>query len=33
MAADEITTMCETINADYPSSIFFTSKLILSTDN
>ena len=32
-AVDEVTTLCEEINRDYPNSIFFTSKLIFSTDN
>jgi amino acid transporter len=32
-AVDEITTMCEEINREFPSSIFFTSKLIFATDN
>jgi amino acid transporter len=32
-AVDEITKMCEQINGEYPNSIFFTSKLIFSTDN
>jgi hypothetical protein len=32
-AVDEITSMCEEINSEFPNSIFFTSKLIFSTDN
>ncbi|CUI09546.1 APC family permease [Massilia antarctica] len=32
-AVDEVTRQCEEINRDYPSSIFFTSKLIFATDN
>jgi amino acid transporter len=32
-AVDEVTKLCEEINRDYPNSIFFTSKLIFSTDN
>jgi amino acid transporter len=32
-AVDEITKLCEEISMDYPNSIFFTSKLIFSTDN
>ena len=32
-AVDEVTRMCEEINREYPSSIFFTSKLIFATDN
>jgi amino acid transporter len=32
-AVDEVTTMCEQINSEYPNSIFFTSKLIFETDN
>ncbi|MES3023769.1 MAG: APC family permease [Pseudomonadota bacterium] len=32
-AVDEITRMCEEINREYPNSIFFTSKLIFSSDN
>ncbi|MEO7495128.1 MAG: APC family permease [Massilia sp.] len=32
-AVDEITSMCEEINGEFPNSIFFTSKLIFSTDN
>lgn len=30
---DEVTKLCETINKEYPSSIFFTSKLIFEDDN
>ena len=32
-AVDEITVLCEEINREYPNTIFFTSKLIFSTDN
>ena len=32
-AVDEITKLCEEISHEYPNSIFFTSKLIFSTDN
>jgi len=32
-AVDEVTRLCEEINNEYPSSIFFTSKLIFATDN
>ncbi|HEY0064289.1 MAG TPA: amino acid transporter, partial [Telluria sp.] len=32
-AVDEVTKLCEEINREYPSSIFFTSKLIFSSDN
>jgi amino acid transporter len=32
-AVDEITKLCEEISLDYPNSIFFTSKLIFSSDN
>jgi amino acid transporter len=32
-AVDEVTTLCEEINREYPSSIFFTSKLIFASDN
>jgi amino acid transporter len=32
-AVDEVTRMCEQISAAFPNSIFFTSKLIFSTDN
>ncbi len=32
-AVDEVTKLCEEINRDYPNSIFFTSKLIFSSDN
>ncbi|HEX8614579.1 MAG TPA: APC family permease [Telluria sp.] len=32
-AVDEVTRQCEEINREYPSSIFFTSKLIFATDN
>ncbi|MES2150837.1 MAG: APC family permease [Pseudomonadota bacterium] len=32
-AVDEVTKLCETINREYPNSIFFTSKLIFATDN
>ncbi len=32
-AVDEVTKLCEEISHDYPNSIFFTSKLIFSTDN
>jgi amino acid transporter len=30
---DEVTKLCETISNEYPSSIFFTSKLIFEQDN
>ncbi|HJV81711.1 APC family permease [Noviherbaspirillum sp.] len=30
---DEVTKLCETINKEYPSSIFFTSKLVFEHDN
>ncbi len=30
---DEVTRLCETINKEYPNSIFFTSKLIFEHDN
>jgi amino acid transporter len=30
---DEVTKLCETISKEYPSSIFFTSKLIFEHDN
>ncbi|MGH8808179.1 MAG: amino acid transporter, partial [Noviherbaspirillum sp.] len=30
---DEVTKLCETISKEYPSSIFFTSKLIFEQDN
>ncbi|APA66728.1 MULTISPECIES: APC family permease [unclassified Janthinobacterium] len=32
-AVDEITKLCEAINEEFPNSIFFTSKLIFTTDN
>jgi amino acid transporter len=32
-AVDEVTKLCETINQEYPSSIFFTSKLVFEQDN
>ncbi len=32
-AVDEVTTLCEEINREYPHSIFFTSKLIFASDN
>lgn len=32
-AVDEITRMCEQISNEFPNAIFFTSKLIFSTDN
>jgi amino acid transporter len=32
-AVDEVTRMCEQISHAFPNSIFFTSKLIFSTDN
>lgn len=32
-AVDEVTRMCEEINREYPSSIFFNSKPIFATDN
>ncbi len=32
-AVDEVTKLCEEINREYPNSIFFTSKLIFSSDN
>jgi amino acid transporter len=32
-AVDEVTKLCEEIGREYPSSIFFTSKLIFATDN
>ncbi|MEN3365078.1 MAG: hypothetical protein V7606_2352 [Burkholderiales bacterium] len=30
---DEVTKLCESVNRDYPNSIFFTSKLIFEHDN
>jgi hypothetical protein len=30
---DEVTKLCESVNTDYPNSIFFTSKLIFEHDN
>jgi uncharacterized membrane protein YeaQ/YmgE (transglycosylase-associated protein family) len=30
---DEVTRLCEATNAEYPNSIFFTSKLIFESDN
>ncbi len=32
-AVDEVTKLCEIISREYPSSIFFTSKLIFASDN
>jgi amino acid transporter len=32
-AVEEVTRMCEQISHEYPNSIFFTSKLIFTTDN
>lgn len=32
-AVEEITRMCERINNEFPNSIFFTSKLVFSSDN
>ncbi len=32
-AVDEITKLCEEISREYPNSIFFTSKLIFTSDN
>ena len=32
-AVDEITKLCEAINEEFPNCIFFTSKLIFTTDN
>ena len=32
-AVDEVTKLCEDISGDFPNSIFFTSKLIFTSDN
>jgi hypothetical protein len=32
-AVDEVTKLCEQISEEFPNAIFFTSKLIFSTDN
>ncbi|CAN7580731.1 APC family permease [Pseudoduganella sp. LjRoot289] len=32
-AVDEVTRMCEEISSEFPNAIFFTSKLIFSSDN